>query len=508
MHPNLASIMPQAVAVWCEQAGHEVRFVCFTGLEDLSKELPADTDLLFVGAFTQAAQLAYSVSNLYRQRGAVTVLGGPHARCYPDDARKYFDYVLGFTDQSVVDHVLHDCSPHRPLGAHLSAQRQPLNLPTVRQRWKYIEPTLAKTPTSIKAVPMVGSLGCPYTCNFCIDAEVDYQALCRDQIREDLLFLGREMPGAAVGWHDPNFGVRFNDYMDAIEDGIGRNGRAFIAESSLSLLSESNLERMRDAGFMALLPGIESWYSLGAKSKTGKTQGIDKVNKVSEHVNMLLRYIPYVQTNFVLGLDEDEGDLPFELTKRFLDMTPGAFPGYSMLTAFGEAAPLNLELQRANRVIPFPFHFLNNHHAMNVRPKNYDWPEFYERVIDLTKYSFSWKAIARRARATQPGFSTWLNIVRAISSEGFGRIKYYTTVRRLLAADRSVRRFFDGASSEVPAFYVNRVKRDLGPFWDYLPAGALNHDPNAYLKKSNANLTAPLLGRPESPRIVGLPASG
>ena len=69
---------------------------------------------------------------------------------------------------------------------------------------------------------------------------------------------------------------------------------------------------------------------------------------------MILRYVPYVQTNFVLGMDSDEGPEPFELTKRFLDLAPGAFPAYSLLSAFGRAAPLNLEYQRAGRVLPLP----------------------------------------------------------------------------------------------------------------------------------------------------------
>jgi hypothetical protein len=102
MHANLASIMPQVIGVWCEQEGHDVRLVCYTGLEDLLRELPADLDLLFIGAFTQSAQLAYALSGMFRRNGTVTVLGGPHARCYPEDARKYFDYVLGFTDRRVV----------------------------------------------------------------------------------------------------------------------------------------------------------------------------------------------------------------------------------------------------------------------------------------------------------------------------------------------------------------------------------------------------------------------
>jgi hypothetical protein len=206
---------------------------------------------------------------------------------------------------------------------------------------------------------------------------------------------------------------------------------------------------------------------------------------------MILRYIPYVQTNFVLGLDGDHGPEPFELTKRFVDLTPGAFPGYSLLSAFGRAAPLNLEYQRANRVLPFPFHFLDNNHAMNVKPKHYTWPEFYDRVIDLTKYTFSWRAIAKRCQATPAMIPRWMNVVRAVSSEGFGRIKYHTEVRHLLDADVQMRRYFEQASAELPAFYVDQVRRDLGPLWPWLPPGALYHDHTAYL---DAETRRPALG--------------
>ncbi len=160
MNANLASIMPQVVAVWCEAEGHEATLACYTGFENLVEELPKQVDLVFIGAFTQAALLAYALSNLFRSKGAVTALGGPHARCYPEDARKYFDYVVGFTDQAVIREVLRDCSPHRPMGVHLTAPRQPAALPGVRERWKFIEPTLRKAPV-FKIVPMIGSLGVP-----------------------------------------------------------------------------------------------------------------------------------------------------------------------------------------------------------------------------------------------------------------------------------------------------------------------------------------------------------
>ena len=481
MHANLASIMPQVVAVWCEAEGHEVTLVCYTGFENLVTELPDRVDLVFIGAFTEAALLAYALSNLFRSRGAVTALGGPHARCYPEDARQYFDYVVGFTDQAVIGEVLRDCSPHRPMGVHLSAQRQPAHLPGVRERWKFIEPTLRKAPL-IKIVPMLGSLGCPYTCSFCIDSVVPYQPLDFGVMKDDLRFLVRTVRRPRVAWHDPNFGVRFDDYLDAIESAVPPNGIDFIAESSLSLLSEPHLKRLARNGFKALLPGVESWYDLGNKSRTGGLKGIDKVRQVSDHVNMILRHIPYVQTNFVLGLDSDAGPEPFELTKRFVDLTPGAFPGYSLLSAFGRAAPLNLEYQRADRVLPFPFHFLDNNHAMNVRPKNYSWRAFYDQVIGLTKHTFSWPAIIGRFRATKTPIPRWMNVVRAVSSEGFGRLRYYTELRRCLDADAQVRRYLEQETTELPAFYRDRVHRDLGPLWQWLPAGALYHDPHAYLK--------------------------
>jgi hypothetical protein len=491
MNANLASIMPQVVAVWCEAEGHEVTFTCYTGFENLVEELPDGVDLVFIGAFTEAAFLAYALSGLFRSKGAVTVLGGPHARCYPEDARKYFDYVVGFTDQAVIREVLLDCSPHRPVGVHLQARQQPATLPGVRERWKFIEQTLRKAPL-LKIVPMIGSLGCPYTCSFCIDSVVPFQPLESAVLTEDLRFLVRTMKRPRVAWHDPNFGVRFDDSLDAIDAAVPDHSVEFLAESSLSLLSEPHLKRLERSGFKALLPGVESWYDLGNKSKTGQNKGLDKVRQVSEHVNMILRYVPYVQTNFVLGLDSDEGAEPFELTKRFVDLTPGAFPGYSLLSAFGRAAPLNLQYQRANRVLPFPFPFLDNNHAMNVKPRNYSWREFYDHVIDLTGYTFSWRAIGNRFRATRTMTPRWMNVVRAVSSEGFGRLAYYAELRRRLDADREVRRYVDQETTDLPAFYVDQVREDLGPFWEWLPAGALQHDPNAYLKSEERRPPEPV----------------
>ena len=483
MHANLASIMPQIVATWCEQQGHSVTFICYTGLEKLDNELPRDVDVVFICSFSQAAFLAYALSNYFRSKGAVTVLGGPHARCYPDDSIKYFDYVLGMTHQSTITDLLNNCAPQRPIGIHLSAKTQPVEFPTMRERWKFVEPTLKKAPF-VKFIPMIGSVGCPYTCSFCIDATVPYQQLNLDAMKEDLHFLLTKYKKPMVAWQDPNFGIRFKDNMEVIDSIGSRNRFRFLAESSLSILAEDHMKVMRKHNFKALLPGIESWYDMGNKSMAAHLGAEQKLNKVSEQVNMILRYVPYIQTNFVLGLDCDSGNEPFELTKRFVDKSPGAFPGYSLLSSFGEAAPLNLEYQKAGRVLPFPFHFLNNHLAMNVKPKNYEWIDFYDRVIDLTAYTFSKKAIYRRFMATSDFTSKWMNFMRAISNEGFGRIRFYKMVRKNLKEDTSFRAYFEGETKVLPQFYKNIIEHDLGIWMKWLPKGALEHDQNAYLHKN------------------------
>ncbi len=494
MYPNLAGVMPQAVSVWCEEEGHKVNYICYTGFEDLTAEIPKECDIVIISSFTQSALLAYALSALFKSRGAVTVLGGPHARCYPKDSCKYFDYVLGFTDKALINRVLEERSPRKNKGVYLSAEGHPDELPGTQARWKYIHAALKKAPW-IKIVPMIGSLGCPYKCPFCIDSTVDYKQIDLDSVGDSLKFLLTKLKKPIVAWHDPNFGVQFDEFMETIERNVPGGKIDFIAETSLSLLSEKKVKRLAKNGFKALLPGIESWYDMGNKSKSGKRRGMDKVIQVSEQINMIMEHIPYLQANFVLGLDSDEGSEPFELTKKFIDLAPGAFPGYSLMSAFGKAAPLNLELQREGRVLGFPFHFLDNNAAINIRPKNYGWIDFYKHVIDLTRYSMSPSVISKRFYANKAFVPRWMNFVRAISSEGYGRIRNFGKIIYHLENNRQFREYFEQESNRIPAYYTDIIRKDLGRFAQWLPNGAIEHDAYEYLhdaEQNNHQFSAPM----------------
>ena len=127
---------------------------------------------------------------------------------------------------------------------------------------------------------------------------------------------------------------------------------------------------------------------------------------------------------------------------------------------------------------------------MNLKPKNYEWVDFYDKIIDLTRYTFSKKAIYRRFMATPNLTSKWMSFMRAISSEGYGRIRFYSRVRENLIHDRAFRKYFEGETKELPVFYKNIIKQDLGIWGQWLPENAMEHNPNIYLQKTFKKIVA------------------
>ena len=93
-----------------------------------------------------------------------------------------------------------------------------------------------------------------------------------------------------------------------------------------------------------------------------------------------------------------------------------------------------------------------------------------------------------------------MNLLRAVSSEGFGRLTYHTEVRRRLDVDREFRPYFEQETVRLPRFYLSRVRADLGPLWRWLPEGALGHAPYADLAAEQ--------GRPGEVRRPGAAPDG
>lgn len=477
MFPNYISIMPQIIGVWCMEEGHDVIYSTFTGSQNLKDLIPNQTDLVFISSFSYTAQLAYALSNYARQQSIVTILGGPHARSYPEDARHYFDYVLGLTNKDLIKDLLCSFEINSPIGIQLSSSSQPSYIPGVQERWELIK-KVHNAPNLITITPMLGSFGCPYKCNFCVDSEVPYQSLDMEMIKKDLQFLIKKFKHPKVSWYDPNFGIKFNLIMETIESVVPSGNIDFIAECSLSMLNEDRVKRLNQNGFKMIMPGIESWFDYGNKSKTGSKFGIDKVKQVAEQVNMIQNYIPQVQTNFLFGLDTDEGEIPFELTKKFIDLAPAVYPSFALLSIFGQSNKNNIKYENENRIIPFPFHYLMSVHTMNITPKNYTWEEFYGYFIDLLKYCFSARAINQRFNANKALAPKWITLLLSLTIGGRGKVNHLSNVLKRLQKEKEFHSFVRKETNQIPSFMIEKVKKDLGPMWHFLPNKRLTYNHN------------------------------
>ena len=89
MNANLASLMPQVVAVWCEELGHRVRFVCYTSAGDLDRQMLQETDVLFISAFTRAAQTAYAKARAGKGPSLIECMTYRHSGHSRADPAKY-----------------------------------------------------------------------------------------------------------------------------------------------------------------------------------------------------------------------------------------------------------------------------------------------------------------------------------------------------------------------------------------------------------------------------------
>jgi radical SAM superfamily enzyme YgiQ (UPF0313 family) len=457
---HYASIMPQVVAVWCQQLGHDVVYATYYGQQDPESLLPSHLDVLFVASYTHASAAACALAKIHRGRGALTVIGGPHARSFPDDCLRFFDQAVHDCDKELISDLLRGAFER---GTVLSSGRPQKELPTVEERAPHIIKASVTDgrPPFASNIGLLSSVGCPYDCDFCVDWNRPFVSMDDARLRADLQFIARRFPGVYISYHDPNFGVLFDRTMDVIASLPESDRNPYIMESSLSILKGPRLKRLKETNCFYTAPGIESWTSYSGKSGVGRATGRDKLESVIQRMEEIHEYVPNIQANFIFGTDVDEGDDPVRLTREFARRVPYAWPTINIPTPYG-GTPLYDELLASGRILtamPFAFYYMP---YLVMTLKNYGPLEYYEKLIEIystaNAFALSWARVA----STRDWSLKVLYGLRAFAFKGtLGKLK--RTARRL-RDDAEFRMFHEGRSSRLPAYYRGLYARRLGRY--------------------------------------------
>jgi len=178
-----------------ERAGHQVQvYDAVVETEPLGQVLDRGKfDLVGVTAVTPLIYEAWEVAAQAKERGAVTVLGGPHPTLLPDESleRPEVDIVVrGEGEETIVElvqaleegtdlegvlgisfkqgKIVH--KPSRPLSEDLDSLPFPAHHLFKIERYTNLQPITDGLDPNARAYTIITSRGCPYGCIFCSKA--------------------------------------------------------------------------------------------------------------------------------------------------------------------------------------------------------------------------------------------------------------------------------------------------------------------------------------------------
>jgi Radical SAM superfamily len=457
---HLYSVMPQVVAAWARRLGHRVHYATYYGQTDPIRLLPDDLDVVFISSATQASALACALAKCYRRAGALTVLGGPHAKCFPADSLRFFDVVVaGPCDRELVADIL---GGHIGPGSAVAARNRPTDFPSVEERLPDIKIAsfTSGKPRGLHCFGLLGSVGCPYTCNFCTEWNSPYAPLSPERLTADLKYIASNYPKAVVAYHDPNFAVRFDQTMDAIE-AAGPPYPRYVMNCSLSVLRDERLERLRRTNCVFVAPGVESWYDYGNKAAAGERAGRAKLDYVVGRFRELRRHVPGLQANFLFGTDEDRGREPADLTIEFIRRLPYLWPNVNTPTPYGGTPLFDQYLAEGRILQRLPLAFYCAPYLATTL-KNYDPPSYYRLLLGIHGAATDRRALLRRVGARNPLGVRLAHLSQTLSYRT--QLREMHLIRDLLEQDRAFRAFHDNDAVGLPEFYHRRFEHRLGRY--------------------------------------------
>ena len=316
----------------------------------------------------------------------LTVMGGQHPSNFPDEtlADEAVDFVIrdegesplvalceaiekGVSEYSNIPGLSYeglDGRVHNPKTATLDVNALPFPAYDLLPMHLYSSPSYTKF--AMPCYQMVASRGCPYRCTYCVNAELDINALYRkrdvDSVLDEMEVLIRDFGAKQVQFWDPIFPLGRKHAYEFCEKLMARGLHKKIIWSCTTraeTLSEDVIKLMYKAGCRGLGFGLES----GVPELLAMVQKKTDLGKVRDICRIARKAGLIVAGSFILGFPDETP----AMTRQTLDFAKSLdlhyaqfsimvpYPGtplYDQLKAKGELrAPEEHDFIRFNQSI-------------------------------------------------------------------------------------------------------------------------------------------------------------
>jgi radical SAM superfamily enzyme YgiQ (UPF0313 family) len=287
-----------------------------TQVEPLSDKDLEWADYAFLSAMSIQQESARQIITRCKEKGVITVAGGPLFTSTPDLFPEV-DHLILNEAEITLPAFLKDLDEGHPLPIYTSDQWSSMDLTPV-PRWDLID--LRK----YASMNLQYSRGCPFQCEFC-NITVLYGRKPRTKsARQVLAELDRLYQ---AGWKGSVFFVDDNfignktklkkEVLPALADWMTgrRHPFAFATEVSIDLADDPELMRlMTEAGFDTVFVGIET-PNEGSLTECNKRQ--NKNRDLMSSIKTIQRSGLQVQGGFIVGFDSDPPSI-FDVLTRFI----------------------------------------------------------------------------------------------------------------------------------------------------------------------------------------------
>lgn len=354
-----------------------------------------EADLVGITALTSSVYHAYQISQIYREKGIPTIMGGIHVSMMPDEAQRYCDSVVIGEAEDIWPKVLKDFEAgklqKRYRGSWADLETLPIPRRDILQnsyyRWGSIQT----------------SRGCPMNCSFCSVTAFNGRQFRRrslapvieelEQIPQKWVMLTDDN---ILGYGEHDLAWTYSFFSRILEKGIKKS---FFAQVPISFGEDRKLVRLAaKAGLKLVFTGIES---INPKTLKSFQKGINLKNLQQGRYKELIEGIRKEGIvfigGFVLGSDEDDSSV-FDSTLEFIKSShidalqvtkPTPLPG----TRLWES------LQKEGRILNQNFPEAWNEYRLSrlvFKPVKMSREEVYEGFTYLRKNYYSlWEMIKR-----------------------------------------------------------------------------------------------------------------